>query len=379
MGKARRKTKQPDMFGQHQDDDQIEWQAIREARKAHHVSGITIILLISIVMSLLGVMISLKSSGNVETIVSQIQTILDSRRDDTPGRDAALQNVNTWLSGESTPVPNGFSNLSWVSCKKVQDTENGQLWIHRFDFTDKRTGKTRTISQLVLVKGNLSTPLGVPSMFPASASGQSTGTDGSDAPDGYKEIDNNDSLSNVVAQWAKAYVGSDSTALTVNVGDPKASHAYQAAGLGKYTDSSVNWSVWCTRDGQKTESGSGYAAVSVTITFTPKYDKPSTTGADEGADRNVSDASTRLTLLVAKPTSGAAKVVDWEPDGAVTMLRPYSQAVSKSGISDDSDDSDADSSDSSDSDSDATGSDNGSDDGDGDVDGTVTPEPNAGE
>lgn len=363
MGKARRKTNQPDMFGQGANDDQIEWQAIREARKAHHVNAITIILILSIITSVLGMMVSLKSSGNVTSIVSQIQTILDTRHDDTPGRDVALENVNTWLAGDSTPVPNGFSNLSWVSCSKLRDTDGGQLWTHRFDFTDKRTGRTRTVSQLVLVKGNASSALGVPTMFPLPAKGQAnSGSDGSGAPGGYKDVSDTGSLENVVKQWAKAYAGSDSTALTVSIGDPKASHAYQAADLGRFASADVNWAVWCTREGRQAEAGSGYAAASVTITFTPKYDKPDTGAASDSSDRTVSNASTRLTLLVSKPTSGAAKVVDWGADGSVKTLRPYSQAVSKSSISDDSDSTDSDSDSGTDSDS---GSDTGTDGDDG--------------
>ena len=341
MGKTKNNNNQPAMFGQENTDDQIEWQAIREARNAHHVSAITVILIVSIIMSMLSIMISLKSSGNIQLLAGNIQTILDAKRDDNPGRDVALENVNSWLAGDSTPVPNGFSNLSWVTCNKVQDSGNGELWSHEFDFTDKRTGMTRTVSQLVLVGKSSSTAVGEPTIFPSAATG-SASTSSNSSPAGYKDMDGQDAVKNVVSQWAKAYVGSDSTSLTVLVGDPKTSHAYKPAGLGTYKSSSVNWAVWCTRNGKPAEKGSGYAAVSVSITFTPKYDAPETTGVDGGqsGQPQISDATTRLTVLVAKPTSGAAKVVDWGADGSLKTLRPYSQAVSGSSASvDDSDDS----------------------------------------
>lgn len=347
MGKQKNKANsQPAMFAQENTDDQIEWQAIREARKAHHVNGITIILIISVIMSMLSIMISLRSSGNVQTLVDNIQTILDTKHDDNPGRGVALSNVNSWLAGDSTPVPNGFSNLSWVSCSKVQDTSKGELWSHKFDFTDKRTGLTRTVAQLVLVGKNTSTAVGTPTIFPFAATGNSSSSD-TTTPTGYKDMDGQDAVKNVVEQWAKAYVGSDSTSLTVLVGDPKTSHAYQSAGLGTYKNSSVNWAVWCTQDGKVASSGSGYAAVSVSIMFTPKYDAPdpTSTNSEQSEQDQISDATTRITVLVAKPTSGAAKVVDWEPDGALRSLRPYSQAVSSGSVSDDDDDSSTGSSD----------------------------------
>lgn len=200
---------------------------------------------------------------------------------------------------------------------------------------------TRTVSQLVLVGKSSSTAVGEPTIFPSAATG-SASTSSNSSPAGYKDMDGQDAVKNVVSQWAKAYVGSDSTSLTVLVGDPKTSHAYKPAGLGTYKSSSVNWAVWCTRNGKPAEKGSGYAAVSVSITFTPKYDAPETTGVDGGqsGQPQISDATTRLTVLVAKPTSGAAKVVDWGADGSLKTLRPYSQAVSGSSASvDDSDDS----------------------------------------
>lgn len=364
MGKPKNKTNnQPSMFAQENTDDQIEWQAIREARKARHVSAITVILIISIIMSMLSVMISFRSSSNVQLLINNIQTILDTKQDDSPGRDAALSSVNSWLAGDSTPVPNGFSNLSWVSCSKVQDTGSGTLWSHRFNFTDTRTGNTRTVSQLVLVKKNTSTAVGTPTIFPLTAEDSNASSSDSSSPTGYKDLDDQTALENVVDQWAKAYVGSDSTTFTVTVGDPKTSHSYQSAGLGTYKSSSVNWAVWCTQDGKVAASGSGYAAASVSITFTPKYDKSdSGTLSDEtDSEQQISDATTRITVLVAKPTSGAAKVVDWEADGAVKTLRPYSQAVPKSVLSDDSSGDSSDSASGGDSQSDSADSTNSAD------------------
>lgn len=357
MGKPKNKNSQPAMFGQENTDDQIEWQAIKEARKAHHVSAITVILIVSIIMSMLSITISLKSSGNIQLLADNIQTILDAKHDNNPGRDVALESVNSWLSGDSTPVPNGFSNLSWVTSTKVQDSDKGELWSHEFDFTDTRTGATRKVSQLVLVGKSSSTAVGEPTIFPSAATGDAS-TSSMASPTGYKDMDNGqNSVKNVVSQWAQAYVGSDSTSLTVLVGDPKTSHAYKPAGLGAYKSSSVNWAVWCTQNGKPAEKGAGYAAVSVSITFTPKYDAPETTGVDgeQTEQDQPSDATTRFTVLVAKPTSGAAKVVDWGADGSLKTLRPYSQAVSSSsasvGDSDDSTDSagSSDSGDSSDS------------------------------
>lgn len=47
-------------------------------------------------------------------------------------------------------------------------------------------------------------------------------------------IDQAASFQNVVNAWAKAYIGKDSNAFTVLVGDPNSEHAYQPAAIGTF-------------------------------------------------------------------------------------------------------------------------------------------------
>ena len=60
-------------------------------------------------------------------------------------------------------------------------------------------------------------------MLPLKASG--AGGAQSYTPSGYSRIDQASSFQNVVNAWAKAYIGKDSNAFTVLVGDPNSEHA----------------------------------------------------------------------------------------------------------------------------------------------------------
>ena len=81
-------------------------------------------------------------------------------------------------------------------------------------------------------------------------------------------------IQNVVNAWAKAYIGKDSNAFTVLVGDPNSEHAYQPAAIGTFKNVSINWLVECDKNGQsvpKEQSSDTppYAAASISITFEP--------------------------------------------------------------------------------------------------------------
>ena len=79
----------------------------------------------------------------------------------------------------------------------------------------------------------------------------------------------------MVSAWSKAYIGKDSNALTVLVGDPNSDHMYQPASLGSYLNSSLDWLVQCTKDGktvdkQNKSDNPEWAAASVSISFKPE-------------------------------------------------------------------------------------------------------------
>ncbi|MFR0558221.1 hypothetical protein ACLUWO_04965 [Pseudoscardovia radai] len=330
LGKKKntRQADTADPFAQPESDDAIEWQAIREARKAHHVRGMTVLILATLIMAMLGIGVSLRASSNVQTLTRQATQALNASADGKPGRDAAMEAVNEWLSGSGTPSPSGWSNLQWMGATKVQsasDNDGGttDMWSHSFTYTDARTGRTRRVSQLVSVKDGVATPTGNPSVFPLSAEGTGAGGSSS-APDGYKTLNDTTTLTQVVKEWAKAYVGGSSDSLTVLVGDPDSSHAYQPAQLGDYKSASVNWAVWCDQNGAATDKDSGWAAASVNVSFTPYV---SSTDAQSGSQTVAGTTSMTLTVLVQNPSSGGAKVVDWAADGAVSQLQAWSDGV----------------------------------------------------
>ena len=164
-------------------------------------------------------------------------------------------------------------------------------------------------------------------MLPLKASG--AGGAQSYTPSGYSRIDQASSFQNVVNAWAKAYIGKDSNAFTVLVGDPNSEHAYQPAAIGTFKNVSINWLVECDKNGQsvpKEQSSDTppYAAASISITFEPYAAMQDS--SDKGSDTSSSDntggstVKTNITVLVKNPTSGNAKIIDWGADGSVRTL-----------------------------------------------------------
>lgn len=262
-----------------------------------------------------------------------------------PGKGVALRAVNSYLRSEQTPFPKGVEDLSWDSAAKVSSGKDGEgkmvdYWSHRFTFVALPDKVTRKVAQLVSVSDGVTQAVGSPSLLPLDAGSVSAGQVA--APANYTAIQQSDTLKNVVDSWAEAYVGGDRSKLTVLVADPDAQHVYLPADLGKYQSSTVDWAVklgdrrsdW--GDAHAKESGK-WAAVGVTVSFTPR----------KASDKNVSTVSTSLTLLVANPSSGSAHVVDWEPAGVLTGLKPYANAVDSSVAAQSSSDSSSDSSSSS--------------------------------
>lgn len=195
--------------------------------------------------------------------------------------------------------------------------------------TDLSDGSTRDVTQLISWKNNVATAVGEPTVLPLKASG--AGGAQSYTPSGYSRIDQASSFQNVVNAWAKAYIGKDSNAFTVLVGDPNSEHAYQPAAIGTFKNVSINWLVECDKNGQsvpKEQSSDTppYAAASISITFEPYTAMQDS--SDKGSDTSSSDntggstVKTNITVLVKNPTSGNAKIIDWGADGSVRTLSP---------------------------------------------------------
>lgn len=303
--------------------------ALKKTRKTKFL------LIAVIVCSVLALFIGIKSANDVTEVssiaVSKIKEVSETH---DKGRQVAVSKVNSWLTGSATPFPGGFSNLMWDSATLVStqtDSSDGttdEYWSHQLSFTDSTDGSTRTVAQLVMVSGEVETAVGEPSILPATLTGTSSAMY---KPTGYLDIDTSDNLQTNLGAWAKAYVGKDRNALTVSVGDPNPDNVYQPAEVGTYQGVSVNWVVECDRNGNavsKDDSSDSpaYGAASITVTF-----KPYPVKEDDGSTSASSNAATMsLTVLIANPASGNARVVDWAADGLLTTLKPYANAVDKS-------------------------------------------------
>ena len=324
----------PVQFGEYESPDQIELEALKQARK--NTSWIRIILTLVVLGAAFALPVAMGASSTATSSLDKVENYVSKSADVKPGKQAAMQAVNKWLEGDSSPFPDGVTSLIWDEARKTDTSTDGNgkttvTWSHTFSFISLKDGTTRQCSQLVQISGGISTPTGTPSLLPLQASDSQSSSSSGTAPSGYISVDQSETLNQVIQQWAKAYVGKDSNALTVLVGDPNADHAYQPAAVGDLANVGTNWAVWNDPSLQKGETGE-YAAVSVTISFTPYgYRKDDTKS-------RYSNASTDMCLLVKNPTSGSAKVVDWGADGYIKGLKPYRNAVDKSLIKTNTDD-----------------------------------------
>ena len=323
---GKRGSRDSDPFGAGASPDSVEWDAIRQARKAHHTTGVKILMLLVVFVSVLSMGVAWKSSRMASDTLDAVNARMSQSQSDTPGREAALDAVYSWLSGSGTPMPDGWANLQWAGVRTVgQGKDGGAEYVHDFTFTGLSDGRTRRCSQLVSVADGVAGAVGSPSLFALPVDSSSVG--GSGAPDGYRSVGGGSNVADAVDAWAKAWIGGDSKALTVLVGDPDSSHAFMPAGLGVFVSASVDWSVWCDAQGNVSDAGSGWSAVGVTVRFTPNRVK-------QDAGGTVGEASTSVTVLVRDPSSGSARVVDWGALGVVKGLHEYGEALDAGVVSD---------------------------------------------
>lgn len=383
MAKRRRKqsdtVESPMEFDDTERKNAIEWQAVRAAWR--NTRKWKILIIVFILLGLISPVITIRQVNNI----TQMGRILGDRyremNADKPGRQAALQAVNAWLDHTNGGFRSGTANLWWDDASKVGETTKGnggsdtgkttEYWSHHLSFTDLADGSTRDVTQLVAVTDGIASPVGDPTLLPKQVTDSGTSTY---TPDAYQRLDQPASFTNVAAAWAKAYVGKDSAALTVLVGDPNADHAYQPAAIGTLKNTGINWMVACTKDGKPTAKNDKnptpeYGCASLSISFDPypvARSQSDTTGMDDDNVNSTRSVKTNVTVLVRNPTQGSAKIVDWGADGSLITLSPYANAVDKSLLSSGSDDESAASgNDTSDSDTsgqatgDATGADAG--------------------
>ena len=317
-------------FGTEDTRNALEKQVFDEYR--HRTSMVKTIVILAVICGFLSIIMTLGNAGRINEAIGKAESVTTQTNSEQPGKSVALQNVNAWLTGNATPFPAGVTNIMWDGAVKTADyTDNAsttpvrvQNWVHTFEFTDSN-GIVRRVSQIAVIRDGVASAPNEPSILPPDAAPKSSGQ--STKPNGHLNLDNSNTLDNLIKTWAKAYVGKDMNAFTVLISDPDAEHVYQPANIGVFENVSQNWAVWQTKpDGNDDDKArNGYAVVSVTIGFRPYTD-------DEQAAQTPQTAHTTMTLLVKDPRSGSAKIVDWGPDGMIDTLEPYANALSKSSV-----------------------------------------------
>lgn len=319
--------------------NEIDLEALRLQRKS--TSKVKVLLVVLLIVGIISPIITMRIAANTEAFTDMASEQFHLVTANKPGRQAALQNVNKWLTASDTPFQSGYANLWWVDAQHVNtitSTSGGnagsgtqtQYWSHQLSFTDLSDGATRNIAQLVAVSDGVASAVGNPSILPLPSDGSASQT--SYMPDEEARIDQAATLKDVVNAWAKAYTGKDPSALTVLVGDPDTNHAYQPACVGTFKSASVDWLIAVDGEGAPVKAKDGaapkYGAASLTIQFSP-YPKKGDLNADEQRQASSVTSTMSVGVLIADPSSGSARIVDWNAAGVVSKLRPYANAVSK--------------------------------------------------
>lgn len=299
----------------------------RLARRSRRIWPVAAIIVTSCVVSPLAMAVSASSAGYITRAGSQLERLERDAGSERPGRAAATQAVVSYLDGDNTPFPRGVEDIQWSSAQRLRtDPATGtsgdqsvptEWWSHRFTFTDKASGTTRIIAQLVAVRAGTPTVSGTPSLVDAPLEGDAD--DGTTPPSGYRTLDRSDTLEANLTAWAKAWCGTDATQLGVLVADPDTSHAYRPASLGVFKALSVDWLV------RRDIGGKAYGVAGVRVQFTPPGRFP-----DKERQDVTPSSSTSAVVLVADPSSGSSRVVAWGAAGDVDALEPYGNAVDRS-------------------------------------------------
>ena len=234
--------------------NEVELTAIKRAMR--NTRWWKVFITVFMIAGIVAPVISIHAISTLQDMGSMLSAKYKEISVDKPGKQAALASVNKWLDTNKGPFRYGTTNLLWDSATKVgssdEDTGTGKehtdWWSHQFSLTDLSDGSTRDVTQLISWKNNVATAVGDPTVLPLKASG--AGGAQSYTPSGYSRIDQAASFQNVVNAWAKAYIGKDSNAFTVLVGDPNSEHAYQPAAIGTFKNVSINWLVECDKNGQ---------------------------------------------------------------------------------------------------------------------------------
>lgn len=339
--KTHKKQADSDFYDENERKQSIEWDAWKAALK--NTRKWKILILIFIFTGFISPILAVNANNNVIDIGRTLGTLYKESQGEKPGRQAALAAVNAWLTSDNPPFASGVANIWWDDAEKVEESTDSSTntttayWTHHLSFTDLSDGSTRDVTQLVSVTNGVAKAVGQPTILPKAVN--SSSAQDAFTPTGYNRLDQSDSLNNVASAWAKAYVGKDSSALTVLVADPNSNNAYQPAALGTFKGATVNWIVECDKDGKPTpkdqqNENPEYGAASITIAFQP-YPKQSNDTNSTKQDTVQSSVSSRMniTVLIKNPTQGSAKIVDWGADGLISTLKPYANAIDKQLIS----------------------------------------------
>lgn len=339
--RTQKKQSDSDFYDENERKQSIEWDAWKAALK--NTRKWKILILLFLFTGFISPILAVNANNNVIDIGHTLGDLYKEAQGEKPGRQAALAAVNSWLTSDNPPFASGVANIWWDDAEKVEESTDSSTntttayWTHHLSFTDLSDGSTRDVTQLVSVTNGVAKAVGQPTILPKAvnpSSAQDTYT-----PSGYSRLDQSDSLNNVASAWAKAYVGKDSSALTVLVADPNSNNAYQPASLGTFKGATVNWIVECDKDGKPTpknqkNANPEYGAASITVSFQP-YPKQSnnTNGEDQNSVQSSVSSRMNITVLIKNPTQGSAKIVDWGADGLVSALKPYANAINKQLIS----------------------------------------------
>lgn len=239
----------------------------------------------------------------------------------SPGRQAATAEVNNWLNGQPSPLPNGrllywngYRNIAPVTPAKVNGrtspTTAAPYKVEIDDFVLEASGVYYDAGVEMAVTASGATPLAGPSLVRLPGPPQ-LGAASSPWPGLTSSTNISQALTESVNSWAQAYTQGTGDSLRMTVGDPNGSDSYIP--LQGVTSASATVNIVAFLPAPAVDE----AVAEVTLNLTWKGETTTTT------DSSATYPQTTLDVLVERASTADPVVVAWGPAGTGPTLTPY--------------------------------------------------------
>lgn len=259
--------------------------------------------------------------GNILSQEEEVQSAVES-----PQKARAITEVQAWLDGKPSPIPNGRI-LSWDYVERMVVPEPEQkdpnvepdiplMEIHHLSVgTD--TGVTFDVAvQLSTTRVSGTVLVGGPSMILAAPGGGDAGNNVQPWPT-LEEWNPTEATTVAVETWLRAYTGSSPDELRVVVGDERENVSYLTLPGGEFSDLTVSRAAIR----EMGDDGESARVVVVRVSFALSW---TGYGLEDG---ETATSHVSYDVLITGASTASPRVVAWGAPGSGAVIEPYANAI----------------------------------------------------